>query len=336
MDNSNNYNEPSSSKKVTKNLLMVFFSNFATILSGVLVGFLVPKLMSLEDYGFYKTYTLYATYIGLFHFGFSDGIYTYFSGKNYEDLNKGKFRNYSRFIIFLSLILSVLTIIIGLVFFKKEYSAIFIFIGVNIFSLHITLYFQGIVQATSRFKELSIKNLTQSLINIISIVVLFILYKVSVISNLYYYIYLFVITSINYFIAFWYFIKYRSLVFGERSPLQDEKSILDIIKIGLPVLISNLIGTLIMTIDRQFVSLLFDTETYAIYAFAYNMLSLVTVAISSLSVVLFPMLKNTDPELIKKNYSYMNSILLVAVFLALSSYFILFLIVENFISKYNA
>jgi len=64
-----------------------------------------------------------------------------------------------------------------------------------------------------------------------------------------------------------------------------------------------LVASIVLSLDRQFVSLLFDTNTYAVYAFAYNLLSLITIIISTISVVLYPMLKNSNVESMIKQYS---------------------------------
>ena len=57
-----------------KNIIAVAFSNCTNIIAGVVVGFIIPKILSMDDYGYYKTFTLYTTYIGLFNLGLADGI----------------------------------------------------------------------------------------------------------------------------------------------------------------------------------------------------------------------------------------------------------------------
>ena len=52
--------------KTIKDILKVTFSNACILLSGILVGFLLPKIIDQVDYGYYKTFTLYIAYIGLF------------------------------------------------------------------------------------------------------------------------------------------------------------------------------------------------------------------------------------------------------------------------------
>ena len=94
--------------KVVKNIILVALSNILTLISGVLVGFVLPKIMSKADYGYYKTFTLYFSYIGLFPLGFIDGIYLIYAGLNYKDLNKNKFRLYTRFLFWFQFVLMVI------------------------------------------------------------------------------------------------------------------------------------------------------------------------------------------------------------------------------------
>lgn len=79
-----------SKNKVLNDILKVAASNIIVLFSGVLVGFLLPKIIGITDYGYYKTYTLYATYVGMFHFGISDGIYLKYGGKDYSQLDRYK------------------------------------------------------------------------------------------------------------------------------------------------------------------------------------------------------------------------------------------------------
>ena len=51
-----------SGKKIGKNIIKVAVSNLFTILAGVLVGFIIPKMMGTTDYGYYKIFTLYIFY----------------------------------------------------------------------------------------------------------------------------------------------------------------------------------------------------------------------------------------------------------------------------------
>ena len=327
-------------KKVLKNILKVAISNIFTLLAGILVGFIIPKLMengdSTADYGYYKIFTLYLLYVGLFHFGFCDGIYLLYGGKSFEELEKSKFRTYSKFFLVFQIIITTIITSIAMCFVKTHYGFIFVFLGINLLAENVTNYYQFISQITGRFTELSFRNIIKSTLTIIAVIVLYILWKVGVITYLQYKIFIVITSSISIALAIWYVITYRSITFGKSNSLKEEKK--DIIKlflVGLPLLIANLVVNLILNIDRQFVSILYDEQIYSSYAFAYNMLNLITTATTAIGIVLYPTLKRLNEEKLKTNYNTFIAIIAMFVAFCLAAYYPLVFIVETWLSKYS-
>ncbi|SDL41507.1 Membrane protein involved in the export of O-antigen and teichoic acid [Kandleria vitulina] len=317
-----------------KSIFQVALSNILKLLSGVLVGFLLPKLIGVEDYGYYKTFTLYASYVGVFHFGLADGIYLKFGGLNYNELDRKHFRFYIRFFIFLEMIISLMLMIYSLFFLKNDYLFIFVCISIFLFFNNIIGYFQLISQITSRFKELAIRNIINSLLTVVSVLIILLISKID--SNIVSYK-LYVIQYLLIFIvlAIWYIKTYSDIVFGEMILFKyGINDIVYFIKIGFPLMLSILCSSLVLTIDRQFVSILYDIRTYSLYAFAYNMLSLITTSISAISTVLYPTLKRMDKKNLQENYSNLNSIIIMLVYGCMITYFPLSVIVRQFLPQY--
>lgn len=71
-------------KTALANIMRVLASNAISIVVGIAVGFLLPKLLTVTDYGYYKAFNLYGSYIGLFTLGVIDGIVLEFGAKDYE------------------------------------------------------------------------------------------------------------------------------------------------------------------------------------------------------------------------------------------------------------
>ena len=322
-------------KKLFLDIFKVASSNIFKLLSGVLVGFLLPKMLGVTEYGYYKTFTLYATYIGLFHFGIADGIYLRYGGHTYDELDKTKFRFYSRFLFALETFIALIITIISCFFLFDQLRFVFLCLAAYLLFTNVTNYFQIVSQITGRFNELSIRNIIQSILTIISIVILFVLTRFTSFS-LHYELYTIIYVSIMAFLTIWYTFTYRDIVFGKSSNFKtDIKDIFSFLVIGFPLLVSNLASSLIMNLDRQFVNVLFDVDTYAIYAFAYNLLSLVTTATSAIAMVIYPTLKRTNEASLKNNYSKLIAIVLVFVFFMIISYYPLCFIVDKFLPKYH-
>ena len=320
--------------KNIKSIAQVMLSNVSTIVSGVLVGFLLPKIMSVESYGLYKTFTLYTSYLGLFSLGIIDGVVLKYGEKNYNELDRKRFRSYFKWYCIVHVFFGIIICIVAMLSNNVEYRFIMIALAVYMISGNITGYFQQISQITMRFRELSVRKVLQSTLNVLIILILYGAFKFG--KNVTYHYYLVLWILVNVLLTLWYVYTYRDIVFSESLTLHDTASdIKSLIAIGFPLLFANLCSSLILTLDRQFVNVLFDTTTYAVYAFAYNMLTLVTVATSAISTVLYPVLKRTNTDNLRSNYDVLVSTMMCFVFAAMIIYFPLSLFIKSFLPKYT-
>ena len=72
-----------------KDIASVSSSNVINLLIGIITGFLVPAFLSLDQYAYLKTFTLYIGFVGILHFGFIDGLYIKYGGRKEKELDKG-------------------------------------------------------------------------------------------------------------------------------------------------------------------------------------------------------------------------------------------------------
>lgn len=321
-------------RSVLKHIIEVALSNCTTIASGIIVGFLIPKILSVEGYGFYKTFTLYMTYVSFFSLGIVDGIVLEYGGHDYNRLDKQLFRCYFNWYTAIHLFFCSIIIIAGLIINNIEYRFLFVILGINLVVTNYIGYFQQISQITQRFEEYSLRRVLQSILNIIVALVLYIMYICGKDVNYKYYI--IGLTLVNLILALWYIYTYREITIGKTIKMSTRKSdVAGFIKMGFPLLFANLCSTLILTLDRQFVNVLFDTATYAVYAFAYNMLSLVTVATSAMATVLYPTLKRTTQDTMQENYDKLITVVLTAVFALELVYFPLKIFINWYLPEYS-
>ena len=318
-----------------KNVLVVLISNLFSVVSGVLIGFIIPKVLGVSEYGYYKTFTLYCSYLGILHFGFVDGIYLKFAGKKYEELDKRQFRTFTRFLFALESVVTLILLGVSFLFLNTVYFLVFLFVSLNVLATNFITYFEFISQITMRFKRMTVRNVIRCTLNILSVSVLFVLYTFRGVT-IYNSVYVSIVLAINYVLAIWYVVSYRQIVFGQCTGFRAEKDTLFFFfKVGIPLLLSNLVAQLIFVVDQQFVNLAFDNDTYSVYAFAYNMISLITIATGAISTVLYPTLKTIDEKSITKNYAKINSLLLMFVGFCLVAYYPLVFIVRRFLPNYG-
>lgn len=317
-----------------KSIFGVAISNVITIIGGIIVGLVLPKVLPVEDYGWYKTFTLYTAYIGFVSLGIIDGIVLKYGGKDYEEINRPLFRSFFSWYSLVHFAFCILAFI-GAVFIKDaNYKFILVSLGIYTIISNYSGYFQQISQITQRFREYTTRKIISSVLKIFNVGVLFVWAALGFPPT--YKVFLVVFISTELLVTAWYVYTYRDIAFGDKLSLSDtRKEIFQLSITGFPLLFAHLCASLILSLDRQCVSILFDTSTYAKYAFAYNMLSLVTVATSAVSTVLYPTLKRTTPETMKKNYGALITMISIIVFGAIVSYYPLCLFIEWFLPQYS-
>jgi O-antigen/teichoic acid export membrane protein len=316
--------------KNIKSISLITFGNIFRLLVSVFISFVIPNLLGIIGYGYYKLFILYSTYIGLTHLGFADGIYLNFGGKDYNELNVGKFRAFSKFFFLIQLIIAFIGISFGLLFVAGESKMLVLLLFLYMIPININNYYMIISQITSRFKEYSIRLILLSLFNVFIVSIMFFLN----INDYRFYIVL--VTVSNGLLTLWYFYTYRNISFGKRESFKDVKhEIKNLFILGVPLLLSNLSTTFVLAVDKQIVNILFPIEVFSIYAFAYSMLSMITVVVSAISVVLYPSLKKVSFEVIRAKYQDLNSIVIFIVLIGLSGFYPLTYLIPRFLPDYT-
>lgn len=316
-------------------LLGVTFSRFISLLSSVAVGLLLPKILSVTDYGYLKIFTLYAVYTAFLHFGFVDGILLKIAGTSYDDLNVKKMRSYTRFFISFEVVIFIAMVLSGLLFLNGENLFILSMLAIDMLAVNITSYYQFVSQATQRFKEYSKKNIFVSVAKFLFIFVLVIMNIVFKIA-ISYRIYLIGIILLDFCMMVWYIIIYKKITFGKSESIRKlKKDICNMFKTGIVLTVSYQVSHFILALDRQFVSVLYSTEEYATYSFAYNIVSMISTMISSISIVLLPMLRRASREYIIAQYKKSLRIVSILMGFALVGYFPISIFISWFLPNYG-
>lgn len=317
------------SEKTINKILGVSISNVIKLISGIVVALMIPKILSVSNYGYYKIFILYLAYTGLFNFGFIDGIYLKYGGKDYDSIDKGIFRTFFKYLVTLVLFVSLVIFIIAFTVKESNTRTIFILLAINLLSVHITGYFQIISQITSRFKEFSQRIIISAIGNLIITSIIYVFNFDNFV------IYLLLVILLNYAMSIWYIFTYKDIVIGKKSKISYlSKEIIFLTISGIPLLLANLASTFVLNVDKQIVQIFFDVEIFAVYSFAYSMLTMITVVVSAIGVVLYPTLKKTNIDNIGKNYPKLNMIIICVVLIGLLGYFPLQWIIPRFLPNY--
>lgn len=322
-------------KKIISDIFKVTLSNISTLISGIFVGFIIPKVLGVNEYGYYKIFTLYATYIGLFSFGISEGIYLKYSGIAYCDLNKERIRFFTKLVMKIQISVAIIMMVFSAFFLHEEYKFITMALAIYLIEMNLTSFYQYIAQMTLRFNDYAIRNFLKTILTILAVIVMVLIYLKNGNDSVSYKVYVFLTLLISTFLYFMYLKKFKDITMGDSDSIAECKDeIKEITRLGIPFLFASMCSTLILNIDKQFVAILFEPSIYGMYAFAYSLLTLVTLCTSAISTVLYPTLKKVSKENLSENFDMLSSLILVFVFFMMIAYYPLTLVVKWFLPKY--
>ena len=222
---------------------------FSLFVSGV-IGLAIPMILEVQEYSLYQTYQLYIIFGGLFHFGFINGVYLKYGDKDYNNLPYSIFRGFTKYLIYLQIIVQIILITIVMIFVVSDKKLVFVYLAINIGLVNISCYFSLITQFTKRF-------VIDGKIQLVSSFVLIGMYFVAFCMGINSYVYfLDIITIGNIFLLIMYLINNIDVVFGRKVIIKNE--IVECHSRGIFVNLSEVIGIVIVNIDSVFINILCD------------------------------------------------------------------------------
>ena len=322
-------NDMDQKKEFLKNFSRVFITNLIALLLSIVLIIFGPKILSIQGFGYWQLYVLYAGYVSLFHFGIIDGIYLKIGGKIYQDLDKGKLSGQYYVVLIMQLIISVIFIPIILVNTAAEKTIVFILVIVSAIITNLRGVPLVILQATNRMKHYSIANIVGSITLLVGASLLFI-FKI---DNFVYLIIIEVFSRLvtliiaNHFCRDIIYLSFRKIEFSLKEAS-------DSIKIGIKISLSYLAGLLVIGIIRFGIEQKWGIEVFSKVSLSLAVINAVMIFMLSLSVVIFPVLKRMDTDRYAEIYKNFNTILTVVLVLLLCSYFPLMLFLNNWFPSY--
>lgn len=307
-----------------KNIMRVFSANFIATIVGFLSSFIFPKILSLDAYAIYHTYTLYLGYIAILHLGFPSGMVINYAGKDYSDINK---KQYKSEIILLLSILSFFTAILILVYVMNP-SLMLVFIALSIVPVCWVGSYKALVQAWNDFTTYTRINVFVS----VAIPTVAILYYI-VMNDLPGNVYIFISLSIYTITTIYLFFKtvkdlsgVKPLAIFSHINMQTEIT-------GAIIAVGNYINTLFASADKQFVIWFFSNIEFAFYSFAMSIQSIMSVLITSIAQPLFPAM--AQGKFSDEDYNDVKNIMCIFGTFSGCAYFCISIIVKLFIPKYT-
>ena len=268
-------NEGNSLKKGVSIVLMVSVLN---LIFRLLLNFLLPKFLHEDVYADYKFYQLLVGYIGMLHFGFVDGVYIKFGGKDINSISEEEIGRTLVSLLVMETLVTAIVVVIGIAI----HQPIVLLASTAIITTEVMWLFQYIYQATGEFKK-------YGRITSLNIILLFIfLCTLMLIGSQNSYLYMGAYSLVMLIIAV--LLQLKSGIRFRKSwfVLSDiVQTCAENIKIGIFVMIGNFASQLLTSMDRWFIKVLLPSVDFAHYSFAASLESFMNFAITPFSVTFY-------------------------------------------------
>ena len=306
--------------KLLKNIFSVALSNVISFGSSFIVGVILPLYLPVSEFGLYKEFMLYLSFVYLFNFGYNDGIFIKYGGMDLKDLNKKTVRNEHNFILLFQFLLFIFMLFTVLI----TKNLIFLFFSITTLFTTIITYQRNLLQATGQFKLYAKSNIIQTIINIATLLIT-LLFDSS--KSYIPFVMMSIITTILTFIYLEYH-YYKVFGFNFKINFIDN---LQLFRVGFFILIANMSMAFLGNIGSWIVNIFFSIEEFAQYSFSNSLLNTILLIVNSVGMIFYSIIAKIN------NVNSLNILKRLLLLIGISGgglFFIFSIIINRFIIKY--
>ena len=320
-------------KKFVKNFTYTFSSNAISMLLGMVITLIVPKVTTVTSYGWFQLFIFYTSYIGIFHFGFCDGVYLREGGSEYDKLNKNLYHYEFWILLILQSIIAVfLCFGSSILMVEDERKFVIYATAISLVISNTSIMLSYIMQATGRIKEYSRRTLMQK----IPYVLLVILCMLIGISDFRWYI----VANVIGLASTWVYgvIQCKDIVFAKTAKIPIKSIVHEIsenVSMGIKLMLANFSGLFILGIVRFGIESEWSIETFGKISFTLSVSNLLMLFVNAVAVIMFPTLRRMGDKKKKQVYLIMRDLLMVFLLAMLLAYYPVRAILEIWLPQYS-
>jgi len=320
----------SRAKVFIKNFSYTLTSNLVSLLISTLLVLIVPKLIGVEEYGYWQLYLFYASYVGFMQFGWNDGMYLRYGGSEYNNLDKRLF--FSQFwMLTISQVIIASFIIVSSVIFVNELQRRFIFkmIAVCMIIVGIRAMLLFILEATNRIKEYAKITMIDRVLYCCLIIAFMVFgvreYRLMIVADL-----------IGKFISLLYAMYLcKDMVFGRISTFYFSfRETIENISVGIKLMFANIASMLIIGVVRFGIERSWDVKTFGKVSLTLSVSNIMMLFINAVGIIMFPILRRIDEKKLPSIYVTMRDFLMVILFGSLTIYYPLKVVLSSWLPTY--
>jgi O-antigen/teichoic acid export membrane protein len=311
--------------RIARDVATLVIGSFLAAVFGALIVFVVPRITLVEDFGYWRIFVLYASYVGFFHLGFGEGALLAWAGKPLEDLRR-ELRPSLKFLIGQHLLFLLPSGVIAALLLPPKIR--FVAIAVLAFALlqNTVVMLQSASQAARQFAPVAIVMAAP--------VGLFLVFAslaawwgrpdYRILVSCYFLAWAIVLGIL--------WIKLRPFQFASTASAWMVGK--RYIAIGWPITLANAAFGLVQSSDRMVLSSAVSIYDFAQYSLAASTMMVPVTLIAAIARVFFPHLAATDRKQHPEIYGQVSRLIVMAWSILLPYFFLVDLFVRRFVPNY--
>ena len=317
------------SKQIKRNVSLTVAVQIVSFFVSMIINLLLPKFIDEEQYSYWQTFLLYASYVPLLHLGLLDGIVLRYSQYDYNELDKPLIRSQFTLFLVMEMLFAVVLVVFAFCFMNGNSRLIVVFLGVALVLINVFTYTSYTFQLTNRISKYAKLVLVERLVMGIGVILL-------VIANAKYFNQVCYVYFTALFIAIvWGYFNNNDLYLGKINSLNKAANeFKENLFSGFFLLLANLSSMLIIGGAKMVVQWLYDTLVFGQIAFAFSVSNLFLTFVTAASVALFPSIKRISSERLPDFYDKIRKSISFILFGALVLYFPCFKILQLWLPNY--
>lgn len=294
---------------IIKNLSYSVLANGTNTLISMILVLIVPKVLGVREYAYWQLYLFYASYVGFFHFGWADGVYLRFGGKDYESLDKEYFHRQFWLLTFMEIGLAVLIGVSTLFAVPDEKRrVVLIAVGLCCVLQLPRTFLQYVLQATNRIVNYAKNYFLEKIVYAVLVIVCLGFgikeFELLVVADLFARGVTLLLLSI----------ECKDIVSGKlKSILGGIHEAWINISIGIKLMFANIASQLLLGIVRWAIQNHWSVEIFGRVSLSITASNLLMSFIGAISIVIYPMLKNFSRDQYGEVYVRMRNMLMIPV-----------------------
>ena len=285
-------------RNIARNASIALIAQGITMLVSVVTTLVVPKVLGIEQYGYWQLFLFYTSYVGFFHLGLNDGVYLVNGGVSRNKIDKSAIK--SQFLIgtlFQFAVGTLALVVLLLSGFGSERQYIFICTVIYMVVKNAALYLGYVFQAINETKLYSISCISERCAFVIPLA--FLLLK-GVAHFEGYVLVLLTSSLVQLVYCCW---KARDFLRAPVLGLCDSLArCVTSVRAGIKLMFANIASMLILGFARFVIDGVWGIEAFGKLSLALSLVNFFLAFVTQVSMVLFPELRRVDEVEIKVFY----------------------------------